>query len=64
MIVKAQLTYETEKAIRKACDSVTMRNNATLLLELWDRGLITDEIFARKMLSETGIFINPFKKET
>lgn len=41
MNVKVSFSFETEKSIRKACDSVSMRNKAELLLELWDRNLIS-----------------------
>lgn len=61
---KLSFSLETEAAICKACTAITMRNNAELLLELWDRGLVPDDVFIRSMKYETGLPVDLYKKET
>lgn len=49
---------ETEIAIRKACDSIACKNQADLLIELWNRNLISDNVFTRRLTQITGILIS------
>lgn len=63
MNINVSFLYETESAIQKACDSIITRNNAELLLELWKRRLISDEVFVKKLRCETNLPINLYTKE-
>lgn len=61
---KVSFSFETEISIRQAYSSITMRNKAELLLKLWNRNLIPDDVFVKYMKYETGIPIELNKKET
>lgn len=63
MDTKTSFSLETELSIRKACDSIIMRNNAELLLELWNQGLISDEFFIKHIRYKTSLPVSLCKKE-
>lgn len=55
---KVTFSFETESAIRKACDVISMKCTTDLLLDLWSRKLISDEVFAKKMQHISGLLID------